>query len=218
MGWLGGLGIGVLGHAALVAGETREAAEVGGTSRTARVAGEMGAIYMGSADILADAFGRIREGVHGVVDGLTPDQLAFRVDGEANSIAWLVWHLTRIQDDHVADAAQGEQVWTSGGWAEKFDLPFDPSATGYGHGVDDVAAVRVRSGDMLTAYYDAVHDRTIAYVTRLTDDDLGRIVDESWDPPVSLGVRLVSVIGDDLQHLGQAEFVRGVGQRESAAR
>jgi hypothetical protein len=168
---------------------------------------------MGSAEILVDAFGRIREVVHQVVNGLTPDELGFRVDGKANSIAWLVWHLTRIQDDHVADVAQTEQVWTAGGWATQFGLPFDPSATGYGHDTDDVAAVRVRSGGLLTGYYDAVHDRTIRYVERLTDADLARIVDRSWDPPVSLGVRLVSVISDDLQHAGQAAFIAGVVQR-----
>jgi len=171
---------------------------------------------MGSAEILIDAFNRIRGLVHAVVEGLTPDQLAFRVDGQANSIAWLVWHLTRIQDDHVADAADTEQVWTAGGWAKRFALPFDRSATGYGHGPDDVAAVRVLSGDLLTGYHDVVHDRTIEYVGQLTDRDLARIVDESWSPPVSLAVRLVSVISDDLQHAGQAAFIHGVLQRRPA--
>jgi Protein of unknown function (DUF664) len=166
-----------------------------------------------SAELLVDAFGRIREVVHQVVDGLTPEQLAFRVDRRANSIAWLVWHLTRIQDDHVADAAQTEQVWTAQGWVERLGLPFDPLATGYRHTADEVAAVRVESGDLLVGYHDAVHEQTTRYVGGLTDADLSRIVDESWDPPVSLGVRLVSVIADDLQHAGQAAFVRGVGRR-----
>jgi Protein of unknown function (DUF664) len=165
---------------------------------------------MTSAEILVDAFSRVREVVHEVVGALTPGQLAVRLDDDANSIAWLVWHLTRIQDDHVADAAQIEQVWTSHGWAKRFGLPFDPRATGYGHSSDDVAAVQVESGDLLIGYHDAVYDQTTQYVERLTDADLGRIVDESWDPPVSLGVRLVSVITDDLQHAGQAAFVRGV--------
>ena len=168
---------------------------------------------MGSSDVLVDAFGRIREVVHGAVADLSPDELAFRVDGDANSIAWLVWHLTRIQDDHVADAAQAAQVWTSGGWVQRFGLPLDPSDTGYGHSGEDVAAVRVTSGELLTGYHDAVHARTVAYVEGLDDSDLPRIVDEGWDPPVSLGVRLVSVISDDLQHAGQAAFVRGVVRR-----
>ncbi|HSR23011.1 MAG TPA: DUF664 domain-containing protein [Candidatus Eisenbacteria bacterium] len=172
---------------------------------------------MTSADMLVDAFGRIRGVVHAAVRGLAPAQLAIRLDAEANSIAWLVWHLTRIQDDHLADAAGTEQVWTAQGWAERFDLPFDVAATGYGHSADDVAAVRVGSGELLTGYHDVVHDRTVAYVGRLTDGDLTRIVDESWDPPVSLGVRLVSVVSDGPQHAGQAAFVRGVLLRRTGA-
>ena len=173
---------------------------------------------MTSAELLIDAFGRIRQIVDGVVRGLTPEQLVFRVDYTANSIAWLVWHLTRIQDDHIADAAQIEQVWTSRGWAERFGLPFDEGATGYGHATDEVAAVKVGSGELLVDYHDAVYEQTIRYVERVTDPDLDRIVDESWDPPVSLGVRLVSVIGDNLEHAGQAAFVRGIVlRRESGA-
>ncbi|HEU4900867.1 MAG TPA: DUF664 domain-containing protein [Actinomycetota bacterium] len=168
---------------------------------------------MTSAELLVDAFGRIRGIVHRAVDGLTAEQLAFRVDPEANSIAWLVWHLTRIQDDHLADAFQAEQVWISQGWVERFGLPFDPRDTGYGHQADEVASVRVDSGELLVGYYDAVHEQTTRYVDRLGDAELALIVDRSWDPPVTLGVRLVSVIADDLQHAGQAAFVRGILQR-----
>jgi hypothetical protein len=168
---------------------------------------------MTSAELLVDALGRIRQVVHRVVDGLEPEQLAFRVDPEANSIGWLVWHLTRIQDDHLADAFEAEQVWTSQGWVERFGLPFGSLDTGYGHGTDEVAAVRVPAGELLVGYHDAVHQQTTWYVERLGDADLDRIVDRSWDPPVSLGVRLVSVIADDLQHAGQAAFVRGILRR-----
>lgn len=168
---------------------------------------------MTSGDLLVDLFGRIREAVHDAVDGLTPEQLAFRVDGEANSIAWLTWHLTRIQDDHVAAVADTEQVWVSDGWVDRFALPLDASATGFGHSSSDVGAVLVESGELLTSYHDAVHHTTIDYVSGLAEHDLGRIVDESWDPPVTLGVRLVSVVADDLQHAGQAALVRGLLER-----
>jgi uncharacterized damage-inducible protein DinB len=164
---------------------------------------------MTSAELLTDAFERIRAAVYQVVDGLSPEQLTHRIDTGANSIAWLVWHLTRIQDDHVAGVAGFDQVWTSAGWAERFGLPFKDSATGYGHSPGEVAAVKVRSGDLLTGYFEAVHTQTIGYVESLTDEDLTRVVDTWWDPPVTLAVRLVSVIADDLQHVGQAAFVRG---------
>ena len=162
------------------------------------------------AELLVDAFSRVRGVVHRVVGGLSAEQLEYRVDGRANSIAWLVWHLARVQDDHVAEVAGTEQVWTSDGWLQRFGLPFEAGATGFGHGADEVSAVRVESGDLLLGYYDAVHEQTTAYVRGLSDSDFDRIVDESWDPPVSLGVRLVSVISDDLQHAGQAAFVKGL--------
>jgi uncharacterized damage-inducible protein DinB len=165
---------------------------------------------MRTADLLADAFGRVRYEVHECVDSLSPDQLAYRPDGAANSIAWLVWHLTRIQDDHVAHVAGTEQVWMADGWADRFGLPFLPTATGYGHGSAEVAAVTVSSSEQLTAYHDAVYQRTLRYLPGLTDQDLDRVVDESWDPPVTLGVRLISVVSDDLQHVGSAAYLRGL--------
>lgn len=165
---------------------------------------------MTTAELLADALGRIREVVHQVADGLTAEQLAYRPQPSANSIAWLLWHLTRVQDDHVADVAGTEQAWTADGWARRFDLPFDDAAHGYGQGADEVAAVRVQSPDLLTGYYDAVCERSLRFVRTVTDADLDRIVDERWDPPVTLGVRLVSVLADDLQHAGQAAYLRGL--------
>ncbi|MEU7214196.1 mycothiol transferase [Nocardia iowensis] len=165
---------------------------------------------MTSADLLVDAFGRVRENVHAAVPGLTRDELAARLDPGANSIAWLVWHLTRVQDDHIADAAGSEQVWTAAGWAERFGLPFDDAATGYGDNPDEVAQLGAVSADLLLGYHDAVHARTVDYVSGLTDADLPRVVDTRFDPPVTLGVRLISVVDDDIQHAGQAAFIRGV--------
>ena len=170
---------------------------------------------MNTRDLLVDAFGRITEAVHDAVDGLTLEQLTFRVDPRANSIAWLVWHLTRIQDDHVAGVAETEQVWITEGWYERFKLPFDRRAHGYGQSPDEVGAVRVESS-LLAGYYDAVHERTTAYLQGLTDADLDRVVDTRWKPPVTLGVRLVSVITDDLQHAGQAAYLRGVVERSGS--
>jgi len=161
-----------------------------------------------SAEVLADAFGRVQETVHEVVQGLTSSQLATRLDADANSVAWLCWHLARVQDDHVADAFGVPQVWTE--YGKRFELPFGPGDIGYGHSSEQVAQVTVSSGDLLTGYHDAVHEQTIRLVSGIADADLSRIVDEAWDPPVTLGVRLVSVISDCLQHAGQAAFIRGI--------
>jgi Protein of unknown function (DUF664) len=170
---------------------------------------------MDVADLFGDAFGRVHDVVHRAVDGLRAPQLTARVDGpdgQANTIAWLVWHLTRIQDDHVAGVAGVEQVWTARGWVDRFGLPFDATATGYGHDTADVGAVQV-DGELLLAYYDDTHEQTLHFVAGVTASDLDRVVDRSWDPPVTLGVRLVSVVSDNLQHAGQAAFVRGIVTR-----
>jgi hypothetical protein len=164
--------------------------------------------------ILIDAFGRVRDLVTDLTDSLTDDIATYRPDPGANSVSWLIWHLTRIQDDHVADLAQVEQAWVE--WRERFGLPFGRWATGYGQGPQDVAAVRV-SGDLLADYHLAVHDLTLRYVEGVTAEELDRIVDTRWDPPVTAAVRLVSVIGDTMQHLGQASYVRGLAQRRDSA-
>ncbi|RNE64023.1 mycothiol transferase [Cryobacterium tepidiphilum] len=166
-----------------------------------------------ATDLLTDAFQRIQGAVRRAVDGLDENALTFRPDPAANSIAWLVWHLTRVQDDHIADVAGTEQLWASAGWAERFGLAFDADATGYGHSSSQVGEVRGVSAADLIGYHDAVCASTVAYLATLGDEDLERVVDTSWDPPVTLGVRLVSVITDDLQHAGQAAFVRGIAQR-----
>ena len=165
---------------------------------------------MKSSDVLVEGYERIQGLVHGAVKDLSPEQLAYRVDEDANSIAWLLWHLARIQDDHIGHVAGRPQVWISSGWKDRCGLPFEATATGYGHSSADVAKVKDVSGDLLVGYYDAVHAQSLAYLNDLTDADLDRIVDERWTPPVTLGARLVSVLSDNLQHAGQAAFVRGV--------
>lgn len=163
---------------------------------------------MTSAELLTDAFGRVREAVHEAVEGLTADQLATRLDDDANSIAWLCWHLARVQDDHVAGAFGVRQVWPE--FSGRFGFRFPARDVGYGHDSGQVAQVRVSSGKLLTDYHDAVHEQAVRLVSGITDADLPRVVDEAWDPPVTLGVRLVSVISDCLQHAGQAAFARGI--------
>ena len=151
---------------------------------------------MNGIEVLTEGLGRIQGIVHGAVSGLSAEQLNDRLDGTVNSIAWLVWHLTRVQDDHVAEVAGREQVWISEGWEQRFSLDLEEKSTGYAHGPAEVAAVQVGSPDLLLGYYDAVHEQTLSFLGSLTDADLDQVVDRRWDPPVTLGVRLVSVIDE----------------------
>jgi hypothetical protein len=162
--------------------------------------------------VLSDAFDRIAELVEELTEGLTESVATYRPDAATNTVAWLLWHLTRVQDDHISDAAGITQVWPE--WTSRFGLPFDETATGYGQSADDVAQVVV-SGELLAGYHAAVHQATMRYVATLSQAELDRVVDKRWDPPVTVAVRLVSVVSDCLQHLGQAALVRGLAERRS---
>jgi uncharacterized damage-inducible protein DinB len=163
-------------------------------------------------EILRDAFARVRDQVQDICKKVGPEQAAYRPDRDANSIAWLIWHLTRIQDDHICGLSGEEQAWTRNGWYDRFGLPFEPNVHGYGQSSGDVGAVEVPP-DLLAGYHEAVHELTMRYVDVVTPEELARVVDTSWDPPVTASVRLVSVIGDCLAHLGQADYVRGLAER-----
>jgi uncharacterized damage-inducible protein DinB len=163
--------------------------------------------------VLEDLFARVDENVHAVVAGLAAEQLTAAPGAGANPIGWLVWHLTRVQDHHVAELLDREQEWVTGSWPARFGLPADPDAadnTGYGHTPAEVAAVHPDGPHALTGYYDAVRALTAELLGGLDDAALDRIVDRRWDPPVTLGVRLVSVADDMVQHVGQAAYVRGL--------
>lgn len=166
-----------------------------------------------ATDIFRDAFGRIHDELPTLLAGLDPATVLWRPDPGANSIGWLAWHLTRVQDDHVSGVGQVPQVWTHDGFAERFGLPYPVEAHGYGQSSDDVGAFSVGDTALLIAYHDAVHRMTGAVLDSLDDDGYARVVDTRWDPPVTAAVRLVSVIGDVEAHLGQIGFIRGTADR-----
>ena len=168
---------------------------------------------MDTRSVLIDAFGRIAEDVERTIEGLDPAALAHRPDPDANSIGWLVWHLTRVQDNHVAEIAGRDQAWITEGWADRFEMAPDPHDVGYGHTSAQVELVRPANADLLEGYHRSVHKRTREYLDTIDADELDRIIDYRWDPPVTVGVRLVSVIDDDMQHAGQAAYVRGLVER-----
>lgn len=165
---------------------------------------------MDQAGLLVEVYGRVLPLARATVDGLTVEQVLARPTPDANPIAWLLWHLARVQDHHVSELLETDQLWVTDGWAPRFGLAPDPDNTGYGHSSAEVAAVRPERPEVLVEHLEAVDARTRPLLEGCTADDLDRIVDRRWDPPVTLGVRLVSVVDDCLQHIGQAAYVRGL--------
>jgi hypothetical protein len=167
---------------------------------------------MDVSEVYVEAMNRVTEQIDGLVDGLSEDDLAWRPEPGANSIAWLLWHLTRVADDYSALYAQVPSRWTDGGWYERFGLPFGPEAHGYGFDADDVGKVRA-SGELLAGYYADVAPVLAQYLGGLTPEALDEVVDTDWDPPVTLGVRMVSIVDDMVQHCAQAAYLRGMLDR-----
>jgi hypothetical protein len=162
-------------------------------------------------ELLRDAFTRLIEHVDELTDGLTDETSGYQPASGANTIAWLIWHSARVQDVQLADVAGVEQVWTRDGWVDRFGLDLPRDDTGYGHDADDVGKVRAHA-DLLAGYYHAVHKVTLEYIASVTTDELARVVDTRWNPPVTASVRLVSIVDDSAQHLGQAAYVRGIAR------
>ncbi len=170
---------------------------------------------MDSISVLIEAYRRIPELVRMAADGLGRPGLTYRPEPGSNSIAWLVWHLSRVQDDHVSEIVGENQVWADPTWAERTGIHRGISETGYGDHADQVASVIPVSADVLVGYNEAVIQRTLSYLEGIDESELDRIIDRSYDPPVSVGVRLVSVISDNIQHAGQARYLRGMLDRQS---
>jgi hypothetical protein len=165
------------------------------------------------APLLLDLYGRTPPLAREAVDGLGPEELTWVPAPGANPIGWLLWHMARVLDAEFAGLMGADQLWTAGNWAGHVGLDPDPSNTGYGHTPEQVAAVRPDGTEALLDYLEAAHARARGFVEGLSPDELDRIVDRSWDPPVTLGVRLVSLADDCLQHVGQAAYLRGLLER-----
>ena len=164
-------------------------------------------------DVLTDLFGRVEEHVDEVLDGLDTASLTHQPAPGTNPIGWLVWHIARVEDAQFAELVGEDQLWVTGPWAARFGLDPDPANHGYAHTPADVAAVRPESVDALREYARAARARTDAFLATLTEGELDRIVDEAWDPPVTMGVRLISIADDQIQHLGAAAYVKGLLER-----
>lgn len=165
---------------------------------------------MDVAGVYLELYGRIPPLLHAAVDGLDPETLTRAPQEGANPVGWLVWHLTRVQDHHISELLDAPQLWMTQDWPGRFGLTPEPWNLGFGHTPADVATVQPDSARALVEYYDAVYARTRPLLEALTPASLAEVVDRRWDPPVTRGVRLISIADDSLQHVGQALFVRGL--------
>jgi hypothetical protein len=158
--------------------------------------------------MIVDMFDKVSMVVGQTLEGLSPEDVNEQPKSDCNSIGWLVWHLLRVQDLTVSTLSGEEQVWITGGWHAKFDRPSDPRDFGLGHTPEDLAAFKTPDIETLLGYEKAVVDRTKRYLNNLPESELDRKLDHPVFPTV--GAHIMSAITDNLQHAGQAGYVRGL--------
>lgn len=164
------------------------------------------------AEILIDALSRSRERFDRVFDGVTVEQANTPpvpdIAPRTNSLTWLAWHTARELDIQVAPLAGVEPIWVTGGHRERFALPLPDDTEDWHHTPEQAAQVVVDDLSVLTAYLDDAYAMAYGYMRSLAPERLDDIIDSSWDPPVTRGARLVSIIDDAAQHSGQAVYTR----------
>lgn len=139
--------------------------------------------------------------------GLTPDELNAHPAGHPNSIAWLLWHTGREVDVQLSHLSGHAQQWDA--YRDRFDLGELGDSVGYGHSVEQAAQVKVTDQQLLIDYVDATFSSLVDYVSGLSESDFDEVIDQNWEPPVTRGVRLMSIIDDAAQHVGQAAYAAG---------
>ena len=162
---------------------------------------------MHDLELLRDGFTRVADDLPQLVAGRSAEQLLWQPAPQANHIAWLAWHIGRCEDAQVAALAGVPEVY-SDGFCRRFNLPYPETDIGYGQDANQMRAFTLSDPGLLVCYYAAVHGQTLRILDSLDAGDLERILDDPYQ--VSVGVRLVSVLNDVTQHLGQIAYLRGL--------
>lgn len=168
---------------------------------------------MTGIDILRDLASRPLQAAERLRPQLDEQTLDAHPGGHPNSVAWLLWHAAREMDVQLASLAGTTEVWESGGFAERTGLGEQGAEIGYGHSAEQARAITLSEPGPVLEYLAATTGALQEHLSGLDEQMLDAVIDESWDPPVTYGVRLVSLIDDAAQHIGQAAYVVGMPAR-----
>ncbi|MFC2060072.1 DinB family protein [Chloroflexota bacterium] len=158
--------------------------------------------------LIVDTYERSSQALERALEGLTQDDLNQQPNPDSNSMGWIVWHLTRIQDRAIADLTGEEQLWIKDTWHSKFNRPADPQDVGVRHMPEDLAAFKSPDVQTLLAYHQAVLQVSKRYISNLSQTDLDRWL--GHPRYATVGARLVVLISENLQHAGQVAYVHGL--------
>ena len=160
-------------------------------------------------DAIKSGLTEFLDGLKKAVNGLTPAELRWQPTLASNPIAWIVWHMARVEDRWVNRVLSGGvELWISEGWHKKFGMTEE--AHGYGETMEQVRAMPDLAMFELLAYFDAVRKSTLAHLERMTPEQLGATYPHSRLKGITGAWILGHILVEESQHLGQVAFIRGV--------
>jgi len=165
---------------------------------------------MEGAGLVLDALGRVRHMVREAISDLTAEEM---LAPPKPPIAWLTWHIARVQDANFSGLLDRPQLWITDRWHERFHMAPNPRdyGSGHRHTAEQVEAFTVTDKTLLLDYLDAVFAQTKDYLSTVTNEDLNRVLNEpQYSPLPTLSVRFASVINCNTRHAGQIEDLRGL--------
>jgi uncharacterized damage-inducible protein DinB len=142
------------------------------------------------------------------IEGLTPDEMRWQPTPHTNHIAWLVWHLARVEDRWVSRLRQAPEVWNDEGWANRFRM--DPESNGFGQTMEEVRAMPEIALQDLMAYFDAVRVVTRHYLEQATDADLAQTYPHPRFGECTGAWIVGHILVEESQHVGQVALIRGM--------
>jgi hypothetical protein len=163
-------------------------------------------------EMISASYKGVLETLERALDGLTKEDLNWQSRPDCNSIGWLTWHLTRVQDSFIASMMGEQQLWIQGGWHTKFGRPPEANDAGFGQTPQDLAKFKSPDIKTLLGYHRAVLERSQRYISTLSAADMDRELQGPPYLPPKLGLRLIMVLSDGLQHAGQVAYIRGLRQ------
>ena len=147
--------------------------------------------------------------IKGALTGLSDEDITKRPTDQCNPIGWTLWHATRVEDGIMANISGKAQVWTEGGWPQKFGMAADSTDSGIGHSLEQVAAFKPTVAN-LQGYAEAVREKTLACLHALTPSDLDRdLAPPGGGDSRKVGAWLAVILLDHLHHSGQVCYIRG---------
>jgi len=161
-----------------------------------------------AVDLIKMSLEENRDYIARAIKDLSPDELAWRPKPHSNNIAFLLWHLARVEDLWINRLILGgKSMYETDGWYKKFKTPAQDS--GFGYDQAKLAAWPVPTPELLQSYTAAVREKTLAFL-KTTDE---KKLDEPKDfilNKATVGWALSHLISEIGEHSGQIGYLRGV--------